>query len=81
MSVKQVGEAVTNKDKYFLCVVAVTNANLGVEDFKAKARFVINIGELLQNLWQEYVSMQNNKLVPIGKLLLVSYSGFSDLFQ
>lgn len=59
MSVKQVGEAISNKDRYFLCVVAVSNANLSVDDFKTKARFVLNIGELFQNLWREYVSMQN----------------------
>ena len=59
MSVKQVREAVANKDRYFLCVVSVSNANLDVDDFKAKARFVVNIGELFQNLWSEYNSMQS----------------------
>lgn len=59
MSVKQVQEAVSNKDHYFLCVVAVPNANLNVGDFKAKARFVTNIGDLFQNLWREYAAMQN----------------------
>jgi len=59
MSVKQVQEAVANKERYFLCVVSVQDSNLNVDDFKAKARFVTNIGELFQNLWSEYVSMQN----------------------
>lgn len=59
MSVKQVQEAVSNQHRYFLCVVAVPDANLKVDDFKAKARFVTNIGDLFQNLWREYVSMQN----------------------
>jgi hypothetical protein len=59
MSVKQVQEAVTNKERYFLCVVAVPGSNLDIGDFKAKARFVLNIGDLFQNLWNEFVSMQN----------------------
>jgi hypothetical protein len=59
MSVKQVQEAVANKERYFLCVVSVQDSNLNVDDFKVKARFVTNIGELFQNLWSEYVSMQN----------------------
>jgi hypothetical protein len=59
MSVKQVGEAVSNQDRYFLCVVAVPDSNLNVEDFKAKARFVLNIGDLFQNLWREYITMHN----------------------
>ena len=59
MSVKQVQEAVSNKERYFLCVVAVPGSNLDVNDFKVKARFVVNIGELFQNLWREFVSMQN----------------------
>jgi hypothetical protein len=59
MSVKQVQEAVNNKERYFLCVVAVPDNNLNVDDFKAKARFVMNIGELFQNLWREYITMHN----------------------
>ncbi len=58
MSVKQVGEAVSNQERYFLCVVAASDSDLNVEDFKAKARFVLNIGELFQHLWREYVSMK-----------------------
>jgi hypothetical protein len=57
MSELQVKEAVANKDRYFLCVVAVTNRVLGMEDFKSQARFVTNIGDLFQNLWAEYTSM------------------------
>jgi hypothetical protein len=57
MSELQVKEAVANKDRYFLCVVAVTSTVLGMEDFKSQARFVTNIGELFQNLWAEYTSM------------------------
>jgi len=59
MSVKQVQEAVNNTERYFLCVVAVPDNNLNVDDFKAKARFVMNIGELFQNLWREYITMHN----------------------
>ncbi|MGD0813453.1 MAG: hypothetical protein ABSA83_07605 [Verrucomicrobiota bacterium] len=58
MSVKQVSEAVPHKDRYFLCVVAVSEVNLDVEAFKAKARFVVDIGERLQHLWSEYLSME-----------------------
>jgi hypothetical protein len=61
MSVLQVQEAVANKDRYFLCVAAVSGPVLGVDDFKAQARFVTNIGDLFQNLWGEYTSM--NKAV------------------
>jgi hypothetical protein len=59
MSIKQVGEAVSNQKRYFLCVVAVQESNLNVEEFKSTARFVLNIGELLQNLWSEYIAMNN----------------------
>lgn len=65
MSVLQVQEAVANKGRYFLCVVAVSNTVLGVDDFKAKARFVTNIGDLFQILWTEYISM--NKAVSAAK--------------
>jgi hypothetical protein len=59
MSVKQVGEAVSNQERYFLCVAAVPDSNLNVDSFKARAKFVLNIGHLFQNLWREYVAMQN----------------------
>lgn len=65
MSVLQVQEAVANKERYFLCVVAVSSAVIGLDDFKAKARFVTNIGTLFQNLWGEYTSM--NKAVSKAK--------------
>lgn len=59
MSVKQVQEAVSNKERYFLCVVAVPNSNLDINDLKLNARFVVNIGDLFQNLWGQFISMQN----------------------
>ena len=59
MSVKQVQEAVNNKDHYFLCVLAVADANVDVEAFNLKSRFVTNIGGLFQTLWEKYVSMKS----------------------
>jgi hypothetical protein len=59
MSVKQVGEAVPRKDHYFLCVVASSDSNLDVEAFKAKARFVVDIGERFKNLWSDYLAMKS----------------------
>lgn len=59
MSVKQVQEAVANRERYFLCVVSVSSWNLDVDDFKERARFVVNIGDLFENLWREYSSMQD----------------------
>jgi hypothetical protein len=58
MSVKQVGEAIPHKDNYFLCVVASSDTSLDVEAFKAKARFVVDIGERFKNLWSEFLSMK-----------------------
>lgn len=59
MSVKQVGEAVIHKDHYFLCVVASSDVNLNIEAFRTQARFVVDIGERLQHLWSEYLSMKS----------------------
>ncbi|MDB6109418.1 MAG: histidine kinase, partial [Pedosphaera sp.] len=58
MSVKQVSEAVPHKDHYFLCVLASTDTHPDVEAFKAKARFVTDIGQRFEYLWSEYLSMK-----------------------
>ena len=58
MSVKQVSEAVPHKDNYFLCVFASADTKPDVEAFKAKARFVTDIGHRFAHLWSEYMSMK-----------------------
>ncbi len=58
MSVKQVSEAVPHKDRYFLCVLGSAETNPDVEVFKAKARFVTDIGQRFEHLWSEYISMK-----------------------
>ena len=58
MSAVQVGQAVMNKDHYFLCVVPGAEAVLGVEAFKAKAKFVTNIGDRFQHLHSQYLKME-----------------------
>jgi hypothetical protein len=40
-------------------VVAVPDSNLDINDFKLNARFIVNIGDLFQNLWGQFISMQN----------------------
>jgi len=60
MSVKQVTEAVSNKERYFLCVLQASDNTPDVDAFKAKARFVVDIGEKLQHLHAQYLSMKIN---------------------
>jgi hypothetical protein len=57
MSVKQVTEAVSNKGRYFLCVLQIPETTPDIDVFKAKAKFVVNIGDKLQHLHAQYLSM------------------------
>ena len=59
MSKRQVGEAVLNKDHYFLCVLRVADDTIDAETFKEQVKFVVDIGGQLEHLWNEYCSMQN----------------------
>jgi hypothetical protein len=59
MSVKQAEQAVRNKPSYFLSVVGTSDRTLDVEAFKAQARFVVDIGQRLENLWHDYRSMES----------------------
>ncbi len=61
MSVKQVTEAVSNKDHYYLCVLQVSETTPDIGVFKANARFVVDIGDKIQHLYTHYLSMKINQ--------------------
>ena len=59
MSVPQVEQAVLHQDRYFLCVVRVADAMIDTETFKTQAKIVVDIGSRLEQLWNEYCSMES----------------------
>jgi hypothetical protein len=74
MTVTQASTAVKNKDRFILCIVQLDSPNATAETVRDRCRFVMNIGDQVEPVWNEYLRYQQTKgeaCVRVGEVELI----------
>lgn len=61
MTVKQAETAVGKKDRFILCIVRLDSPDATLEIVRERCRFVMDIGNQIEPVWQEYRRYQETK--------------------
>jgi len=61
MTVMQAQTAVVNKNRFALCVVPLGSADATPENVQEECRFVMDIGDLIEPVWEEFDRYQDTK--------------------
>jgi len=64
MTVAQARTAVTESERFSLCVVQIDNPDVSAEIVREQCRFVMDIGTQIEPIWNEYYRFEEMK----GKL-------------
>jgi hypothetical protein len=73
MTAKQAETASSHKDGFVLCMVRLTGSQVTAKEVSAGARFIFDIGERIQPLWETYTNLrkaQTNARTTLGDLEL-----------
>lgn len=61
MTVTQGFTATQERDRFILCIVRLKSADVGEADIRERARFISNIGDLIEPLYEEYKRLDTTR--------------------